>query len=141
MNGGMDFRESFSRRIGLLAGLDERTCYDTLIARIRFTPGVFLLAKRLNGLGASCAIVSGGFRPIAEYVQHHLGFEYCFANVLSTANGKLTGGFDGELIDAGRKVEILKKLRETLEIPRANVHGPSLCYSYRLGNCSWRRSQ
>ena len=109
MDGEMDFRQSFIRRVALLKGLDE-----TVLARVAdglvLTEGVERLISTLKGLGYKIGIISGGFDYFGEHLQKKLGLDYVFANVLEIENGKVTGKVTGDIIDGPKKAEILKTI-------------------------------
>jgi phosphoserine phosphatase len=81
MQGEIDFQESLRRRVGLLAGTPT-TVYDAIKKIIGLQDGARLLCSRLKRLGFKLAVVSGGFVPLAEYVQKQLGLDYVFANTV-----------------------------------------------------------
>jgi phosphoserine phosphatase len=81
MQGEIDFQESLRRRVGLLAGTPT-TVYDAIKKIIVLQDGAKLLCSRLKRLGFKLAVVSGGFVPLAEYVQKQLGLDYVFANTV-----------------------------------------------------------
>lgn len=81
MLGEMDFRESLRRRVALLAGTPT-TVYDAIRKILVFQDGAKVLCSRLKRLGFKLAVVSGGFVPLAMYVQAELGLDYAFANTV-----------------------------------------------------------
>jgi phosphoserine phosphatase SerB len=109
MNGEIDFKESFSRRVALLKGLDEM-----VLARVAenliLTEGAERVIHTLNKLGYKIGIISGGFDYFGEALQKRLNLDYVFANVLEIENGKVTGNVTGDIIDGWRKAEILKTI-------------------------------
>jgi phosphoserine phosphatase len=82
MQGQIDFKESLRRRVALLTGTPT-TVYDVIRERLVFQDGARLLCSRLKRLGFKLALVSGGFVPLAKYVQKELGLDYAFANTVS----------------------------------------------------------
>ena len=109
MNGDMDFRESFSRRVALLKGLDENVLAE--VARnLTLTEGADRVINTLKKLGYKIGIISGGFDYFGEYLLNKLGLDYVFANVLEIKNGKVTGNITGDIIDGPKKAEILKTI-------------------------------
>lgn len=94
MAGRLDFKQALAKRVSLLEGLVIEPLWQKIKDEVRFTTGVFdLFQKLLNPQnGWTCAIVSGGFLPIAEWVRQKLGMQYAFANALEVdESGKLTG--------------------------------------------------
>ncbi len=109
MNGEMDFKESFSRRVALLKGLDVEVLTETA-RNLVLTEGAERVIQTLKKLGYKIGIISGGFDFFGEYLQNKLGLDYVFANVLEVENGKVTGNVNGDIIDGPKKAEILKTI-------------------------------
>jgi phosphoserine phosphatase len=85
MQGQIDFKESLRRRVALLAGTPT-TVYDAIRQKLVFQDGARLLCARLKRLGYKLAVVSGGFVPLAKYVQAELCLDYAFANNVRFSN-------------------------------------------------------
>lgn len=81
MQGQIDFQESLRRRVALLAGTPT-TVYNAIKKIIVLQDGAKLLCQRLKRLGFKLAVVSGGFVPLAEYIQGQLGLDHVFANTV-----------------------------------------------------------
>ncbi|TVQ10529.1 MAG: phosphoserine phosphatase SerB [Balneolaceae bacterium] len=111
MAGQLDFRESFTKRLGLLKGLDEKHL-EKIARELPITDGTEHLIKTLRHIGYKTAIISGGFRYFGEYLQKKLKIDYVFANELEIVNGKVTGNVKGDVIDGERKALILRQLAE-----------------------------
>ena len=109
MSGEMDFKESLTRRVALLKGLDETVLAD-IIQNLELTEGAERVVNTLKRLGYKIGIISGGFDYFGEYLQKMLGLDYVFANVLEIENGKVTGKVTGDIIDGPKKAEILKTI-------------------------------
>ena len=109
MEGNIDFKESFTRRVSLLKGLDANVLPE--IARnLELTEGAERVIQTLKKLGYKIGIISGGFDFFGEYLQNKLGVDYVFANVLEIENGKITGNISGDIIDGPKKAELLKTI-------------------------------
>jgi phosphoserine phosphatase len=109
MEGNIDFKESFTRRVSLLKGLDANVLPE--IARnLELTEGAERVIQTLKKLGYKIGIISGGFDFFGEYLQSKLGIDYVFANVLEIENGKITGKISGDIIDGPKKAELLKTI-------------------------------
>lgn len=118
MRGEIDFRESFTRRVALLKGLDESVMED--IARnLPFNEGLDRMMKVLKMVGYKTAILSGGFTYFAKVMQQKFGFDYIYANELEIENGRLTGRYRGDIVDGRRKAELLKLLCQVENIDLA----------------------
>jgi phosphoserine phosphatase len=109
MNGKIDFRESFTRRVALLRGLDEKVLAQ-VAENLTLTEGAERVIHTLKKLGYKIGIISGGFDYFGESLQKKLNLDYVFANVLEIENGKVTGNVNGGIIDGQRKAEILKTI-------------------------------
>ncbi len=109
MNGKMDFKESITRRVALLKGLDEKVLAE-VAQNLTLTEGAERVINTLKKLGYKIGIISGGFEYFGEYLQNKLGLDYVFANVLEIKNGKATGNITGDIIDGPKKAEILKTI-------------------------------
>ena len=112
MRGELDFRQSLTRRVALLAGLPETTL-ATVAARIRLTDGAELVTSTLKRLGYKIGIISGGFDYFGKRLQTQLGFDYMHANRLEIIDGRLTGRVVGEIIDGPRKAALLREIAAT----------------------------
>ncbi|KAJ3108002.1 hypothetical protein HDU97_002582 [Phlyctochytrium planicorne] len=55
------------------------------------------------------AVISGGFIPLAKYVQAELGLDFAYANQLKVSDDglSLTGETYGPIVDGTRKAELL----------------------------------
>src|SRR5947209_3728991 len=111
MRGELDFKQSFTRRVALLAGLPE-SGLDEVLRSIPLAGGAERLMQTLKVLGYKTAVLSGGFTFFGRHLQGRLGIDYVFANELETANGMVTGQVVGEIVDGRKKAELLKMLAE-----------------------------
>lgn len=124
MQGEIDFQESFIRRMKLLKGLSEDVLHDVAI-NLPITKGARRLIDTLKSYGFKTAILSGGFTYFGHYLQKELGMDYVYANQLEIKDGKLTGGYLGEIVDGDKKAEYLKEiaLREGIDIEQTIAVG------------------
>jgi phosphoserine phosphatase len=109
MQGELDFSEALRSRVALLSGLDIEVIETCLSERVRPMPGARILVQTMAGWGAHTVLVSGGFVQFANPVAAHIGFAAACANVMSIADGKLTGTLDGPIVDADAKRDLLLK--------------------------------
>lgn len=109
MRGEIDFKESFSRRVALLKGLDE-TVLERVAERLKMTEGAEMLISTLKSLGYKTAILSGGFTYFANRLKSQLGIDYIYANDLEINDGRVTGNVIGEVVDGARKAELLRQI-------------------------------
>ena len=111
MNGEIDFKESFTKRMKLLKGLSEEVLHDVAV-NLPITKGARRLIDTLKSYGFKTAILSGGFSYFGEYLQKELGIDYVYANQLEIKDGVLTGGYLGEIVDGNKKAEYLKEIAQ-----------------------------
>jgi phosphoserine phosphatase len=109
MSGDMDFKESFSRRVALLKGLDVEVLKETA-RNLVLTEGAERVIQTLKTLGYKIGIISGGFDFFGEYLQTKLGLDYVFANGLEIENGRISGSIRGDIIDGPKKAELLQTI-------------------------------
>ena len=121
MRGEIDFKESFTRRVALLKGLDASVIED-IAKNMPITEGVDKLMFVLKRCGYKIAILSGGFTYFGEYLQRKYGIDYVYANELEVdENNKLTGRYLGEIVDGHRKAELLKLIAQVEKVNLAQT--------------------
>lgn len=121
MRGEIDFRESFTRRVKLLKGLDVSVMKD-IAEKMPITEGVDRLMSVLKRYGYKIAILSGGFTYFGEYLQRKYGIDYVYANELEIDDeGKLTGNYVGEIVDGHRKAELLRLIAQVEKVNLAQT--------------------
>jgi phosphoserine phosphatase len=109
MAGEIDFKESFRRRVKLLAGLPVAVLTD-VAKRVPLMEGADRLIGALRHFGYRTAVISGGFTVVGERLQRELHIDYVYANALEVDGGVVTGKVQGEIIDAQRKASLLKEI-------------------------------
>jgi len=124
MEGEIDFKESFIRRMKLLKGLREEVLHDVAI-NLPITKGARRLIDTLKSYGFKTAILSGGFTYFGHYLQKELGIDYVYANQLEIKDGVLTGGYLGDIVDGNKKAEYLKEIvkKEGIDISQTIAVG------------------
>lgn len=116
MRGEIDFKESFTRRVALLKGLNVSVMED-IAKNLPITEGVERMMKVLKRSGYKTAILSGGFTYFGEYLKKRFGFDYVYANELEIgADGKLTGRYVGDIVDGARKKDLLQLIAQVENI-------------------------
>lgn len=116
MRGEIDFKESFTRRVALLKGLDVSVMQD-VAEHLPITEGVDRMMTVLKRSGYKTAILSGGFTYFGEYLKRKFGFDYVYANELEVGpDGKLTGRYVGDIVDGNRKKELLRLIAQVENI-------------------------
>jgi phosphoserine phosphatase len=124
MQGEIDFKESFKRRMKLLEGLSEGVLNNVAV-NLPITKGAKRLIDTLHSYGFKTAILSGGFTYFGDYLQKKLDIDYVYANELEIKNGVLTGGYIGEIVDGNKKAEYLRLLakKEGIDISQTIAIG------------------
>ena len=121
MQGEIDFRESLTRRVALLAGLDESALAEVFDHRLQLNPGAERLLQGLQRAGIRSMLVSGGFTYFTERLKTRLGFDYAWANELEVVDGKLTGKVIGDIVDGEGKAAHLERARDELGLKAEQV--------------------
>ncbi|MEG1623184.1 MAG: phosphoserine phosphatase SerB [Alistipes sp.] len=109
MRGEIDFKESFTRRVALLKGLDVAVM-EKIADNLPITEGLERMMTIVKRVGYKTAILSGGFTYFGNHLRRKYGFDYVYANELEIEDGKLTGRYIGEVVDGRRKAELLRLL-------------------------------
>ena len=121
MRGEIDFKESFTRRVALLKGLDVSVMQE-IAENLPITEGADRLMSVLKTYGYKIAILSGGFTFFGEYLRQRFGVDYVYANELEIGeDGKLTGRYLGEIVDGRRKADLLKLIAQTERVNLAQT--------------------
>lgn len=116
MRGEIDFKESFTRRVALLKGLDVSVMKE-IAENLPITEGLERLIEVLKRTGYKIAILSGGFTYFGNYLKQKYNFDYVYANELEVdKDGKLTGRYVGDIVDGNRKKELLRLLAQVENI-------------------------
>jgi phosphoserine phosphatase len=108
MRGELDFEQSLRARVALLKGLPESVVGEVQ-KEISLTDGALELVATLQDSGHSVSLVSGGFLDIIEPMIKTMSIKYYKANKLEIADGVITGGLIGPVIDRSAKGEALKE--------------------------------
>jgi phosphoserine phosphatase len=116
MNGELDFAESLRARVAALRGLPVEVL-DEVRGALELMPGARTLIRTLQRLGFRCGIVSGGFTQITDPLARDLGLDFAAANTLEVADGRLTGGLVGEIVDRAGKARALERFAAEHGIP------------------------
>lgn len=120
MRGEIDFKESFTKRVALLKGLDVSVMQE-IAENMPITEGVERLMFVLKRYGYKIAILSGGFTFFGEYLQKKFGIDYVYANELEVEDGKLTGRYLGDVVDGKRKAELLRLIAQVEKVDIAQT--------------------
>ena len=109
MRGEIDFKESFTRRVALLKGLDASVMAE-IVDEMPITEGTDRLMRVLKTYGYKIAILSGGFTYFGEALQRRYGIDYVYANELEIIDGKLPGRYLGDVVDGKRRRQVDRSL-------------------------------
>jgi phosphoserine phosphatase len=114
MRGEIDFRESLTRRVALLAGLDVAALQRVYDERLQLASGAERMLSGFKRAGAKTLLVSGGFTFFTDRLKARLGLDHTIANTLEIVNGKLTGHIAGGIVDGSVKAEEFARLGREL---------------------------
>lgn len=103
MRGEIEFRESLTRRVALLKGLDASALQRVFDERLQLSPGALALLEGVKAAGLKTVLVSGGFTFFTDRLREQLGLDMSCANVLEIMDGKLTGKVSGTIVDDEEK--------------------------------------
>ncbi|MEV1129592.1 phosphoserine phosphatase SerB [Agromyces sp. NPDC049794] len=111
MRGELDFAASLRERVATLEGLDV-AAFERVRLQMTPTPGVQELIDGVHAAGGHVGVVSGGFHELLDPLATRLGLDFCRANRLEVAGGRLTGRVDGPIVDAHAKATSLDEWAE-----------------------------
>ncbi|WP_350349889.1 phosphoserine phosphatase SerB [Agromyces sp. G08B096] len=116
MRGELDFAASLRERVATLAGVEVQVL-PRVRERMTPTPGIEALVAGVHAAGGRIGVVSGGFHELLDPLAERLGLDFCRANRLAVADGRLTGAVDGPIIDADAKATALTEWADASGIP------------------------
>jgi phosphoserine phosphatase len=112
MRGEIDFAQSLTRRVALLAGLPVGELARIYDERLELSPGAEAMLNGFKAAGARTLLVSGGFTFFTDRLASRLGFDATAANTLEIAAGRLTGRVVPPIVDGEVKAARLTEMRE-----------------------------
>lgn len=116
MRGEIEFRESLTRRVALLKGLDASALQRVYDERLKLSLGAEKMLAAVQAAGLKTLLVSGGFTYFTDRMKTRLGLDYTHSNVLEIENGKLTGRVAGGIVDAEEKMATVERVCAELGI-------------------------
>jgi phosphoserine phosphatase len=116
MRGEIEFRESLTRRVALLKGLDANALQRVYDERLKLSPGAERMLDAVKAAGLKTLLVSGGFTFFTDRMKTRLGLDYTHSNVLEIVDGKLTGRVIGGIVDADEKKNTVERICAELGI-------------------------
>lgn len=122
MRGEIEFRESLTRRVALLKGLEASALQRVYDERLQLSPGAETMLAAVKAAGLKTLLVSGGFTFFTDRMKTRLNLDYTHSNVLEIAGGKLTGRLTGGIVDAVEKKRTVERVCAELGIhPRQAI--------------------
>lgn len=116
MRGEIEFRESLTRRVALLKGLDASALQRVYDERLRLSPGAENMLAAVKAAGLKTLLVSGGFTFFTDRMKERLGLDYTHSNELEIVDGRLTGKVVGGIVDADEKKRTVERVCAELGI-------------------------
>lgn len=116
MRGEIEFRESLTRRVALLKGLEASALQRVYDERLKLSPGAERMLEAVKAAGLKTLLVSGGFTFFTDRMKTRLGLDYTHSNVLEVVDGKLTGRVAGGIVDADEKMHTVERVCAELGI-------------------------
>ena len=113
-----DWKESFRRRVALLAGLDVSAMERVYNERLKLTPGAEVLVSKARAAGIKLMLVSGGFTFFTDRLKARLELDYAFSNTVEIIDGKFTGQVLGDLVDGEGKAQHVARIMTELGITK-----------------------
>jgi phosphoserine phosphatase len=117
MRGEIDFTESLTRRVALLAGLAVTELERVYDERVELSPGAERMLAVFRAAGARTLLVSGGFTFFTDRLAARLGFDETAANTLEIDSGRLTGRVIPPIVDGNVKAQRLAEMRNRIADP------------------------
>jgi len=122
MRGEIEFRESLTRRVALLKGLDAGALQRVYDERLRLSPGAERMLDAVKAAGLKTLLVSGGFTFFTDRMKTRLGLDYTHSNLLEIESGRLTGRVVGGIVDADEKKNTVERVCKELGVsPRQAI--------------------
>jgi phosphoserine phosphatase len=109
MRGEIEFRESLTRRVSLLKGLDASALQRVYDERLQLSLGAEDMLAAVKAAGLKTLLVSGGFTFFTDRMKQRLGLDYTHSNVLEIVDGKLTGRVINGIVDADEKKRTVER--------------------------------
>jgi phosphoserine phosphatase len=110
MRGELEFRESLTRRVALLKGLDAGALQRVYDERLKLSMGAEPMLAAIQAAGMKTLLVSGGFTFFTDRMKTRLNLDVTHSNVLEIVDGKLTGRVIGGIVDADEKKATVERV-------------------------------
>jgi phosphoserine phosphatase len=115
MRGEIDFAQSLTQRVALLAGTEVSDLERVYNDRLQLSPGAERMLSAFRRVGAKTLLVSGGFTFFTERLRTRLSLDYTLANTLDMVDGQLTGRLVGDIVDGAAKASCFSRAASELE--------------------------
>ena len=116
MRGELEFKESLTRRVALLKGLDASALQRVYDERLQLSPGAEAMLQSMQASGMKSLLVSGGFTYFTDRMKQRLQLDYTHSNQLEIVDGKLTGKVIGGIVDGEEKKLTVERVCKELGI-------------------------
>lgn len=116
MRGELEFKESLTRRVALLKGLDASALQRVYDERLGLSPGAERMLTAIQAAGMKTLLVSGGFTFFTDMMKQRLNLDYTHSNQLEIVDGKLTGRVIGGIVDGEEKKLTVERVCKELGI-------------------------
>ena len=116
MRGEIEFKESLTRRVALLKGLDAGALQRVYEERLQLSLGAEKMLQAIQAAGLKTLLVSGGFTFFTDRMKSRLKLDYSHSNELEIVDGKLTGKVVGGIVDAEEKRLTVERICATLGV-------------------------
>lgn len=117
----VNFSESLSKRVALLAGVPQTALHSVYEQRLQLNPGAELLIAGAHERHMHTLLVSGGFTFFTGRIQERLHLSEAHSNELEIVDGLLTGRVLGEIVDGTAKNHYLVSACTTLGLTKKNA--------------------
>ncbi|RBA25767.1 phosphoserine phosphatase SerB [Herminiimonas fonticola] len=116
MRGEIEFKESLTRRVALLKGLDASALQRVYDERLTLSLGAEKMLAGIQAAGMKTLLVSGGFTFFTDRMKQRLNLDYTHSNQLEIVDGKLTGQVIGGIVDGEEKKATVERVCKELNI-------------------------
>ena len=117
----VNFSESLSKRVALLAGVTQTALHSVYEQRLQLNPGAELLIAGAHERHMHTLLVSGGFTFFTGRIQERLHLSETHSNELEIVDGILTGRVLGEIVDGTAKNHYVISACTTLGLTKKNA--------------------
>lgn len=117
----VNFSESLSKRVALLAGVPQTALHSVYEQRLQLNPGAELLIAGAHERHMHTLLVSGGFTFFTGRIQKRLHLSETHSNELEIVDGLLTGRVLGEIVDGTAKNHYVVSACTTLGLIKKNA--------------------